>query len=290
MRLKMLGHIVWTIAAVGGILMSLIYVFQDKLLYVSGAPADARTTLIRPERFNIRNHEDLYISTPDGEVLNCWFLRVDDNYRQAPTMLYFHGNAGNISHRLPNIAELLRLVKVNVFIVEYRGYGKSTGTPTEGGLQLDAQAALEYLLNRADINHSKLFVFGRSLGGAVAIDLAARNPDLVKALVIENSFTSVPDMVDVVLPTLRYFKFLSRNQWSSEEKVKSLQMPTLFISGRQDELVPPIMMDRLYAACASPNKEFLPFEHGHHMDTWDQAHYYNQLQNWLKRAHVLPSS
>jgi fermentation-respiration switch protein FrsA (DUF1100 family) len=188
---------------------------------------------------------------------------------------------------LPNIAELLRLVKVNVFIVEYRGYGKSTGIPTEGGLQLDAQTALEYLLNRTDINHSKLFVFGRSLGGAVAIDLAARNPDPLKAIVVENSFTSVPDMVDVVLPTLRYFKFLSRNQWSSEEKVKSLKMPALFLSGRQDELVPPVMMDRLYESCTSSSKEFIPFEHGHHMDTWDQDRYYGLLADWLKRAQLL---
>jgi len=76
--------------------MSLIYVFQDKMLYVSGAPPDARTTFIRPERFNIRDHEDVYIPTPDGEVINCWFLKVDENYRRAPTMLYFHGNAGSI--------------------------------------------------------------------------------------------------------------------------------------------------------------------------------------------------
>jgi hypothetical protein len=100
MRTKMFGHFIWTIAALGGLVMSLIYVFQDKLLYVSGAPADARTTFIRPERFNIRNHEDLYIPTPDGEIINCWFLRVEENYRQAPTMLYFHGNAGSILQQL----------------------------------------------------------------------------------------------------------------------------------------------------------------------------------------------
>lgn len=76
--------------------MSLIYLFQDRILYVSGAPPDARTVLIRPERFNIRDHEDLYLPTPDGETINCWFFKVDENYRQAPTMLYFHGNAGSI--------------------------------------------------------------------------------------------------------------------------------------------------------------------------------------------------
>ena len=96
MQKKMFGHILWTMAAMGGVLMSLIYLFQDKILYVSSAPPDARTTLIRPERFNIRDHEDLYIPTPDGETLNCWFFKVQENHRQAPTMLYFHGNAGSI--------------------------------------------------------------------------------------------------------------------------------------------------------------------------------------------------
>lgn len=267
--------------------MSLVYVFQDKILYVSSAPADARTTFIRPERFNIRDHEDLYIPTPDGEMLNCWFFRVDENYRQAPTMLYFHGNAGNISHRLPNIADLLRLVKVNILIVEYRGYGRSTGIPSESGLQIDSQTALEYLLNRPDINHRKIFVFGRSLGGAVAVDLASRNSDRLAALVVENSFTSVPDMVDVVLPALRYFKFLSRNQWSSEEKIKSIKMPTLFLSGREDELVPSSMMDRLHAASGSDTKEFIAFNDGHHMDTWDQAGYYSSLRRWFQAVQLL---
>lgn len=192
----------------------------------------------------------------------------------------------DISHRLPNIADLLSKVKVNVLIVEYRGYGKSTGAPSESGIQIDAQTMLNYLLERNDINHRKLFVFGRSLGGAVAIDLAARNPESVKALVVENSFTSVPDMIDVVMPMLRYFKFLSRNQWSSEEKVQTLAMPTLFLSGRLDELVPSSMMDRLYATCTSPSKEFIPFETGHHMDTWDQPGYYESFRRWLVRQNL----
>jgi len=176
---------------------------------------------------------------------------------------------------------------VNVLIVEYRGYGRSTGAPSESGLQLDAQTALQYLLDRSDINHSKIFVFGRSLGGAVAIDLAARNAELIYGLIVENSFTSVPDMVDIVLPALRYFKFLSKNQWSSEEKVQSLTMPTLFLSGEKDELIPPSMMTRLHTSCASTSKELITFAEGHHMDTWDQDGYYPALRNWLLKVNLL---
>ena len=174
-----------------------------------------------------------------------------------------------------------------MLIVEYRGYGRSTGAPSEAGLQIDAQTALEYLHNRSDIDHRKIFVFGRSLGGAVAVDLAARNPDRLAALVVENSFTSVPDMVDIVLPALRYFKFLSRNQWSSEEKISAIQMPTLFLSGLMDELIPPSMMDRLHQASGASQKEFITFSEGHHMDTWDQAGYYAALQRWLQIAKLL---
>lgn len=168
--------------------------------------------------------------------------------------------------------------------MEYRGYGRSTGSPSESGLQLDAQTALEYLRNRTDINHSKIFVFGRSLGGAVAVDLAARNSDLVHGLIVENSFTSVPDMVDIVLPALRYFKFLSKNQWSSEEKLQSIAMPTLFLSGTQDELIPPSMMTRLHTASAANIKDFISFAEGHHMDTWDCDGYYPALLDWLTKV------
>lgn len=182
---------------------------------------------------------------------------------------------------------MLRLVKCNVLIVEYRGYGRSTGVPSEIGLQIDAQTTLEYLHNRSDIAHNKIFVFGRSLGGAVAIDLAARNPEHLAALVVENSFTSVPDMVDIVLPFLRYFKFLSRNQWSSETKIASIKMPTLLLSGRLDELVPCSMMDRLYAAAGSESKEFVPFPQGRHMETWAADGYYEAFSTWLRRARLI---
>lgn len=193
----------------------------------------------------------------------------------------------DISHRLPNIADLLRLVKCNILIVEYRGYGRSTGSPSEIGLQIDAQTALEYLHNRSDIAHNKIFVFGRSLGGAVAVDLAARNPKALAAMVIENSFTSVPDMVDIVLPFLRYFKFMSRNQWSSETKIADIKMPTLLLSGRLDELVPCGMMDRLFVASGSDSKEFIPFQSGHHMDTWAVDGYYDAFRRWMLQVRLL---
>ena len=93
---------------------------------------------------------------------------------QVPTVLYLHGNAGNIGHRLVNVQGLYNSIGCNVALLEYRGYGRSEGTPSEEGICMDAQAALDFLLTRSDINTEKILVFGRSLGGAVAIDLATR--------------------------------------------------------------------------------------------------------------------
>lgn len=174
-----------------------------------------------------------------------------------------------------------------MLIVEYRGYGRSTGSPSEIGIQVDAQTALDYLHSRSDIAHSKIFIFGRSLGGAVAIDLAARNPNQFGALVVENSFTSVPDMVDIVLPFLRYFKFMSRNQWASESKLAAIKAPTLFFSGRLDELIPFAMMDRLYNASGSDSKHIFTYPGGHHMDTWAVEGYYDNFRSWLRSVRLL---
>lgn len=178
---------------------------------------------------------------------------------------------------------MIEFLKINIFIVEYRGYGKSTGTPSEDGIQIDAQSALNYILKHEDVDPNKIFVFGRSLGGAVAIDLASRNPDSIKALVVENTFTSVPSMVDVLFPVLKYFKFLSRNQWFSEEKIKHIQIPTLFLSGRKDQLIPPSMMDKLFESCGSVDKNFEAFENGYHEDTWNSKGYYQKFSNWVEK-------
>ncbi|KAI5306073.1 hypothetical protein KEM55_008736, partial [Ascosphaera atra] len=107
----------------------------------------------------------------------------------------FHGNAGNIGHRVPIAEALAYNLACNVFMVEYRGYGASTGTPDEKGIKIDAQAALDYLLSREDLKDTKLVVYGQSLGGAVSTWLSVKNPDKVAAVVLENTFLSLRKMV-----------------------------------------------------------------------------------------------
>ena len=116
-------------------------------------------------------YEDVWINTRDKIRIHGWLVKIKKNADLAKTVIFFHGNAGNIGARLPNIYLLVKELNCNVFIIDYRGYGKSEGTPNEPGIKLDAQATLKYLKTRDDINQDMIFVFGRSLGGAVAIEL-----------------------------------------------------------------------------------------------------------------------
>ena len=152
------------------------------------------------------------------------YLVKQPNPKEAITLIFFHGNAGNLSHRLPNIKELVNRCHVNVFILSYRGYGKSEGSPSENGLIIDAKSTLDYLSGRPDLNN-KFVLFGRSLGGAVAIALAsdAKYQSKLKALIVENSFISIPHMVDVVMPIFKYVKFLITNKWDSINGVNNIK-------------------------------------------------------------------
>lgn len=282
----------------GGILLAL-YTLQDKLLYCPGFPIGSRTNFLRPERYLVRNWEENYIKTVDGEVLQIWLCKQTGDYTKVPTILYLHGNAGSkyklhsykvcilfsadISHRLPIAARLLDKVGVNVLLLSYRGYGKSTGYPSEVGLSHDAQAALDYLIARKDISSDKLICFGTSLGAAVAIDLAHRNPNTFKGVIIENTFTSIPDIVDVLFPPLKYFKFLSKNHFYSIEKIKEVSGDSeyLFISGRRDELIPKEMVSELYENCSTKNKRLHIYD-GSHNDTWLCPNYFEDIYQWIK--------
>lgn len=152
----------------------------------------------RPNQFGISDYEDLRIPTPDGEFISAFFIRPS-NRRKAKnlTVLMFHGNAGNIGHRVPIAKVLQENLDCNVLMAEYRGYGLSTGIPDEKGINVDAQTALDYLRNQKETQGGGIIVYGQSLGGAVAIQLVARNqePTDIKAIILENTFTSLRDMI-----------------------------------------------------------------------------------------------
>jgi fermentation-respiration switch protein FrsA (DUF1100 family) len=129
-----------------------------------------------------------------------------------------------------------------------------------------------------------VYVFGRSLGGAVAISLASTHQDKIKGLIIENTFLSVDDMIDIVMPSFQYFKFASRNKWRSVDAITKINsIPVLFLSGQADELIPPRQMKKLYDRCPSKKKCLKFFPTGTHNETWSCEGYYEVLLNFVEK-------
>lgn len=163
-------------------------------------PVGSRTDegVPRPSSFGITDYEDLRIPTPDGENLSAFFIRPSNKgIAKNATILMFHGNAGNIGHRVPIAKILEEHSGCNIFMLEYRGYGLSTGTPDEEGLMVDAQTALDYIREQKETRGGKIIIYGQSLGGAVAIQLVAKNQEAgdVAGLILENTFTTMRKLI-----------------------------------------------------------------------------------------------
>lgn len=171
----------------------------SELIYPRSIPIGSRTDVPKPPDFGITDWENLRIATPDGEKLSAFFIRPSNRQHQKPkmTVVMFHGNAGNIGHRIPIAQMLERSLDCNVLMVEYRGYGLSTGTPDEQGIKVDAQTALEYVRRREDTKNTKILVYGQSLGGAVSIWLVAKNQHQgdIAGLLLENTFLSIRKLI-----------------------------------------------------------------------------------------------
>ena len=279
------GFLIALFATLSGILY-IIYNFCDYLLYNPNDPIDSRTNVLSPMAFNL-SFESHFITTEDNININVLLIKRPENeYKFCPTIIYFHGNAGNIGHRLQNCYEIYHEICCNILLVEYRGYGLSEGQPSESGFYSDASAALDYLIGRPDIDSTKIIVFGRSLGGAVAIELAksGKQRERISALIIENTFTSIPE-ISRTLFNCRLIRHVPnwfyKNQFSSVSKMSSITVPTLFISGLSDELIPSSMMTTLYMLCSSVNKQLHRLDSGTHNFTWKCHNYYHIIRLFL---------
>lgn len=197
------------------------------------------------------------IPTPDGEKLSAFYIRPPNKRAQKNlTVLMFHGNAGNIGHRVPIARMFVQRMGCSVLMLEYRGYGLSTGSPDEDGLMIDAQTGFEYLRKRAETRDNDIVVFGQSLGGAVSIQLVAKNQNdkRLVGLVLENTFLSMRKLIPSydlcyllnnkanitsIIPPARYLTLLCHQVWASDTFLPSItEVPILFLSGLQDEIVP----------------------------------------------------
>jgi len=211
------------------------------------------------------SYEDIYFTTSDGKRLNGWFVPGEEG---GVTVLFFHGNAGNISHRLEKLA-IFREMGVHTFIIDYRGYGKSAGVPTEAGLYKDAEAAYDQLAGEWKIPADKIVLYGESIGGGVALDLARKKE--VKAVITEDTFTSIKDMARMAYPFLPPFIFESK--FDSVSNIKKVECPVLIMHSRDDEIVPFYMGEKLYEAAGEP-KELLVLRGSHNTAFLDSEESY----------------
>jgi hypothetical protein len=223
--------------------------------------------------------DDVYFATDDGVRLNGWFV---PRAGATSTLLWFHGNAGNISHRVENIKLLHDQVNVNIFIFDYRGYGRSEGTASEEGTYRDGAAAIELLRQRYGVEANKLIIFGRSLGAAVAAEMATRVQSL--AVILETPFTSVRDVARDKLPFLPIGPLL-KTRYDVVEKIRKLSSPLLVLHGDRDEVVPFSHGKRVFDAAPQP-KWFYTIAGAGHNDTYlvGGDSYFAALRRHIERA------
>ena len=212
---------------------------------------------LRPAQLGLAG-EEVFLDTADGVRIHGFWLPAPGATR---ALLFLHGNAGNASHRLPNAAQLLAL-GTHVLLLDYRGYGLSGGRPSEAGVYADARAGLEHLVAGRGIREERIVVFGRSLGGAVAVDLAQDRP--LGGLVLESTFTSVADAAGRIFG--RPFALLAGNRFDSASKIGRVRCPLLFFHGDRDEIVAYALGRRLFELAPEP-KAFETLRGAGHNDT-----------------------
>jgi len=244
-------------------ILTVVVALEEHLIYYPTRFPEGSWDTERVSRGSGCSLEDCFFAAADGVKLHGWWCRPQEAPGAAlPVVLFFHGNAGNLSDRADLVLRLARL-GADVVIVDYRGYGRSEGRPSERGLYRDADAAWRFLTEDRGVAPSRIVVLGRSLGGAVAVDLASRVEPA--GLIVESSFSSMRDMA------ARYFPWvpraLLRTRMDSAAKILSVRAPKLHIHSPDDEVVPYALGRRLFEAAPEP-KRFVEVAGAGHNETY----------------------
>jgi pimeloyl-ACP methyl ester carboxylesterase len=249
-------HTLWKLLITGiGIYAALsiyIYFMQSSLIFYPNMPG--RNLVSTPENIGL-GYQDIEFVTEDNVKLHGWFIAHEN---AKATLLFFHGNAGNISHRLDSIA-IFHQLGLNVFIIDYRGYGQSEGKITEKGTYRDAEAAWNYLTHTSGISEEQIIIFGRSLGASIASWLAARHRPA--ALIIESGFSSIASMGQRFYPFLPV-RWLTHFKYDTKKYVTKISCPVLVAHSRNDEIIPYPEGREIFEAIAG-EKQFLEMQGGH---------------------------
>ncbi len=243
-----------------------LYFRQPSFIY-----SPVREVLYTPEELGL-DFEDVTFKTADGLRLNGWYIPAENS---EATILFCHGNGGNIFHRLDSI-NIFSNLGLNCFIFDYRGYGNSEGKPSEEGTYLDAQAAYKWLTKQKEISPDDIIIFGKSLGGAVATQLATKVK--TKALIIESAFTSYIDVGKKFYPYMP-IKWFARFDYNTLDYIKKVHCPVMIIHSRNDEIIPFEFGLELYDAANEP-KEFVEIFGSHNDGFLVSGEIYKK--SWLK--------
>lgn len=217
-------------------------------------------------------YEDVWLKTEDGTKINGWFV---PNKASRKVILFLHGNGGNISHRLDKI-RFFRTLPANVFIIDYHGYGRSEGAPSEENVYRDAEASYRYLINEKKFSPRQVVVFGSSLGGVAAVQLATK--EKIGALILQSTFTSARDMAVRMNPLYRHPIVWIRSNFDALGKIGKVKAPILIIHSKQDEMIPYRMSMALYEKAPEP-KKLLLLERGGHNDFIVTPEYLENLRD-----------
>ncbi|AHE97390.1 alpha/beta hydrolase [Thioalkalivibrio paradoxus] len=213
------------VAVAYGVFVAFLYLTQERLIYFPVA-----TLATTPERHGLA-YEDVELAAEDGVRLHGWFVPAPE---ARATLLFFHGNGGNLSHRIDSL-QIFHDLGLSAFILSYRGYGRSEGRPSETGTRLDANAAWRHLREERGVSASEIVVFGRSLGAAVGAELASR--ETPGAVILESPFTSAADLGAEVYPWLPV-RLLLRHEYDVLGPAQAIRSPLLVVHSRDDEIVP----------------------------------------------------
>lgn len=270
----MLG--IWIVIIIAGaylLFAGFLFIFQSHYVYYPEGVLLADPSSIRLD------FQSVFFETVDGVELSGWFIPSES---ARGVILFCHGNAGNISHQLESI-QIFHRLRLDVFIFDYRGYGQSKGKPTEQGTYKDAQAAWRYLVEERQVPPSQVIVFGRSLGGAVASWLAQSHTP--GALILESTFTSLPDIAATLYPYLPVR--LSRFKYNTAEYLGRVGCPVLVVHSRDDEIIPFSHGCQLLKIARKP-KKFLEISGTHNEGFITSGKHYEEGLNAFILEHVEP--
>ena len=231
------------------IICLLMFIFQRNFVYFPD-----KTVFFTPNHINLL-YDEIYYKTSDNLTIHSWFIPADS---AKNVVLFCHGNAGNISHRLESI-QIFNRLNLDVFIFDYRGFGKSEGSVDEEGTYLDALGAWEFLVGEKGFSPNQIIIFGRSLGSGVASWLAREKK--CRGLILESSFTSLTDLGAKIYPYLPV-RLLSRYTYPTLENLKGMTCPKLFIHSKNDEIIPYSLGRKNYEIASQP-KMFLEIQGSH---------------------------